>query len=277
MALAPTTYYEDEIRLGGTFYAAYLGGPSMGILSGLATENVREGIQAFFTPTGDSAYIYENNNLRYNIYELRYSKTHETYNLRRIVSNANPNDKNQALSVCTNTEESSYGSTSKPAYSCVQYQNDRSTVTGRYAQNGNYPITIQTDSRQSQPVLSVTGVPTIKDIPAVDLVQAYIIQAVNTEYSGLSCSAQVIVYGQKSYLAAVEGTGAYAYTIAPNLSSSPTPRVGGWLLAEWDYRTNESPVPDYPDIPPGTNEYGITYGPWVFVRIRRFQTTPVIE
>lgn len=256
-----------------SFSAAYLGGPTMAIIGSNSTVNDKLGVQSFFTGRdSDRGAIYENNDITYNIYELRYNgDTYKTYNLTKITANADPNTATTALKVCVNTEQLG---TNGLTYTCQQYQNDRNTALPYFASNGNYPITIQTPSLNERPTIKVitkfSNVTTYEVTPgrvytAQELPQAYIVEA---SKSGGLCTAQQTVYGEKIYIGEIEGSGDYPYNIPPPLSSNKT-STGGWLLAGWDYSSNLQPSPGYPNIPAGNG-----LGPWVFVKLRRFSTTP---
>ena len=256
------------------FIAAYLGGPRTTLRISTSRANDQLGVQAYFTSEDG---IYENNELRYNIYTLTYNKSNSSYNLKKIIDLANPNTIDttvggNALSTCY------YGgnvSSNGKSYTCEYYMDDRDTSYYKT----NYPITIQTQELNDRPTVENTGqsgnevlytITAGKLYNPTDLVQAYLIEARYSDPNNL-CSAFVTVYGNKDTIASVEGLGTYMRTVPPYLSSNAT-STGGWLLTGWDYSNDLKPVPDYPSIP--TSGLGVKLGPWVFVKIRRFSTTP---
>lgn len=292
------------------YRAAYLGGQNMRVGSSPNADNL--GIQAFFTPQTKD--LYENNDIRYNIYQLNYVATpyppYYAYNIVKKVNtwnegqsvplqNLNPNDYdtnfNSAQIACRSSQKEEFDPTfylydyqrELLTFTCENYLDARSVSATNYDQNGNWPITIQTPPLIADPVYTqycpygddwdlcdpnsenYTGpaefnIDVPSPSPATELVQAFILEA--TEPGG--DTARVTVYGQKYFLQAVEGTGDVLTYIPPPLSSEQTVD-GGYLLVGWDYSNGTSPagLDAYPNI----NDP--QYGPWIFVKARRFSTT----
>jgi len=239
------------------------------------------GIQAYFTPQTVTD-IYENNTLRYTIYELKVDSTGTLYSLykRRSLVNANATD---ALTCCTLTETTT--TASPVVFSGASCSNYAAAAASGYF-SSNKPITIEVPSVNTEPTVYrntytvnigrgqtetrtdiIVGDPV--SISPFNLPQAYIIEATNNNPTNL-CMSQITVYGSSGTLWKVEGYGNYFQFQAPGNSYHTSGDSGGWLLTGWDYSTGTTPAGanEYPNVDPGSN-----YGPWVYVQIRRFSET----